>query len=81
MIMGVMKRLVGWQQSGWPIFGPLQVLAGLREERDPEAFKERKRAEKEAARERDAIRAEPTFHREPAPTNRSNVATKQGEFF
>jgi hypothetical protein len=38
--MGVMKRLVGWRMSGWPIFGPLQVIAGLREERDPEAWKE-----------------------------------------
>lgn len=79
--MGVMKRLVGWRQSGWPIFGPLQVLAGLREERDPEAFQDKKRAEKEAAKEREAIRAEPTFHRGPATAKRQIEATKQGELF
>jgi hypothetical protein len=75
--MGVMKRLVGWRQSGWPIFGPLQVLAGLRAERDPEAFAERKRA----AREREAIRAEPTFHRSPSPPRKIVGVENQAELF
>jgi len=79
--MSVMKRLAGWRMSGWPIFGPLQVLAGLREERDPEAFKEKKRAEKEAAKEREAIRAEPTFYRAPAPPQKGVGVDKQGELF
>jgi hypothetical protein len=41
--MSVIKRLIGWKQCGQVIPGPLQVLCGMRRERDPEAFLERKR--------------------------------------
>jgi hypothetical protein len=53
--MGVVKRIVGWRLSSWPIASPLQVLVGLIEPRDPEAFLEAKRAVREAAKERAAI--------------------------
>jgi hypothetical protein len=80
--MSFMKRLYGWHHSRWlPVYGPFGVIAGMREERDPEAFEERKRAEREAAKERAAIQAELKFHHGPIPAKRSNVATKQGELF
>jgi hypothetical protein len=80
--MGFMKRLYGWHHSRWlPVYGPFGVISGMREERDPEAFLERKRAAKEAAKERAAIQAEPKFHHGPSVAKRSNVATEQGELF
>jgi len=56
--MGVVKRIQGWRDSRWPIPNTLQVLVGLIEPRDPEAFLERKRAARESARERAAIQEE-----------------------
>jgi len=56
--MGVMKRIQGWRDSRWPIPNTLQALVGLIELRDPEAYLERKRAERESARERAAIQWE-----------------------
>ena len=54
--MGVVKRIQGWRDSRWPIPNTLQMLVGLIPYRDPEAYLERKRAAREAARERTAIR-------------------------
>ena len=56
--MGVVKHIQGWRDSRWPIPNTLQVLVGLIEPRDPEAYLERKRA----TRERAAIRNEPVSH-------------------
>jgi hypothetical protein len=56
--MGIMKRIQGWRDSRLPIPNTLQVLVGLIEPRDPEAYMERKRAARESARERRAIQEE-----------------------
>ncbi len=50
--MGVVKRIQGWRDSRWPIPNTLQALVGLVEPRDPDAYLERKRAERETAPER-----------------------------
>ncbi len=71
--MGVVKRIVGWRDSRWPIPNTLQALVGLVEPRDPEAYLERKRADREAARERVAIQEERrgTVPRRMGPSVRS----------
>jgi len=56
--MGVVKRIIGWRRSGWPIPNTLQMLVGLIPYRDPEAFAERKTAAREAAAERRALQEE-----------------------
>ncbi len=53
--MGVMKRLDDWRRYYPPLPQPLRAFAGLEPYRDPEAFKERKAAEREAREERLAI--------------------------
>lgn len=55
--MGYMKRLVDWRLNKWPIPQPIQAFVGLVPYRDPEAYLEKKRAEREAAAERRAIQA------------------------
>jgi hypothetical protein len=69
--MGVMKRLVGWRDSRWPIPNTLQMLAGMIPYRDPEAFLERKRFAREAAAERAAIQADRPAA--PAPIMTKNM--------
>jgi hypothetical protein len=64
--MGVIKRIIGWEASRWPIPRPLQVLAGMVEPRDPEAYQERKRAEREAREERKSIQWEANLEQDPA---------------
>jgi hypothetical protein len=54
-----MKRLVGWNQSGWPMPQPLQALGGLVPYRpDAEELADRRKAATGAKAEREAIRAE-----------------------
>jgi hypothetical protein len=60
--MGVVKRIQGWRDSGWPIPNTLQALVGLIEPRDPEAFMEAKRSAHESAKERVAIQEERPAH-------------------
>ena len=64
--MGVVKRIDGWRRSGWPIPNTLQMLVGLIPYRDPEAFLERKRAAREAERERTAMQTESSVVRHPS---------------
>jgi len=65
--MGVVKGIAGWRDSRWPIPNTLQVLVGLIEPRDPEAYLERKRALRETLRERAAIQEETPVVRKTRP--------------